>query len=119
MLLRMIKLGKLDVPAGTPFYLALASVHHDEARPRASIHKDLLSPGSIWPCFFPLGLGTRICVGQNFVLMEARIYNPSYDSQKKFDFAVSPSRVHPHPPVTFRFQTVQAQYSAHVLFRKI
>ncbi|KAK3027801.1 hypothetical protein RJ639_041969 [Escallonia herrerae] len=69
-----VKLGRLDIPAKTEFYLALTVVHHDtklwgeyanEFNPMR-----FSEPQKHLASFFPFGLGFRICVGQNFALVD-------------------------------------------------
>lgn len=112
-----IKLGDLEIPANTQFYVALAAVHHDtgiwgkdalEFNPQRFVEsrKHLAS-------FFPFALGPRVCVGQNLAMVEAKIILAMI--VKNFSLALSPSYVH---APTMRL-TMQPQYGAPVLFRKI
>lgn len=112
-----IKLGDLEIPANTQFYVAVAAVHHDteiwgkdalEFNPQrfAESRKHLAS-------FFPFALGPRVCVGQNLAMVEAKIILAMI--VKNFSLALSPSYV--HAPTTRL--TLQPQYGAPILFRKI
>ncbi|KAK4722887.1 hypothetical protein R3W88_013120 [Solanum pinnatisectum] len=112
-----IKLGDLEIPANTQFYVAVAAVHHDteiwgkdalEFNPQrfAESRKHLAS-------FFPFALGPRVCVGQNLAMVEAKIILAMI--VKNFSLALSPSYVH---APTLRL-TLQPQYGAPILFRKI
>lgn len=112
-----IKLGDLEIPANTQFYISVAAVHHDteiwgkdalEFNPLrfAESRKHLAS-------FFPFALGPRICVGQNLAMVEAKIILAMI--VQNFSFALSPSYVH---APTMRL-TLQPQYGAPILFRKI
>ncbi|PHU26290.1 hypothetical protein BC332_04622 [Capsicum chinense] len=72
-----IKLGYLEIPANTQFYVSVAAVHHDteiwgkderEFNPLrfAESRKHLAS-------FLPFSLGPRVCVGQTLAMVEAKI----------------------------------------------
>lgn len=112
-----IKLGDLEIPAKTQFYVAVAAVHRDpeiwgkdslEFNPQrfAESRKHLAS-------FFPFALGPRVCVGQNLAMVEAKIILAMI--VKNFSLALSPSYVHA-PSMRL---TLQPQYGAPILFRKI
>ncbi|XP_016568603.2 cytochrome P450 734A1 [Capsicum annuum] len=112
-----IKLGDLEIPANTQFYVSVAAVHHDteiwgedalEFNPQrfAESRKHLAS-------FFPFALGPRVCVGQNLAMVEAKIVLAMI--VQNFSLALSPSYVH---APTMRL-TLQPQYGAPILFRKI
>nr|XP_016509244.1 PREDICTED: cytochrome P450 734A1-like [Nicotiana tabacum] len=112
-----IKLGNLEIPANTQFYVSVAAVHHDteiwgkdalEFNPLrfAESRKHLAS-------FFPFALGPRVCIGQILAMVEAKIILAMII--QNFSFEVSPSYVH---APTMRL-TLQPQYGAPILFRKI
>ncbi|XP_027149462.1 cytochrome P450 734A1-like [Coffea eugenioides] len=112
-----VKLGSLDIPANTQFYLAMTSVHHDpqiwgedanKFNPLrfANTRKHIAS-------FFPFGLGPRICVGQNLALVEAKIVLAVIIRQ--YSFVLSPSYVH----APMQTMTLQPQYGAQIIFSRI
>lgn len=114
---RGVKLGSLDVPAGTQLYIALTAVHHDtdlwgedanEFNPLRfnESRKHLAS-------FFPFGLGPRVCVGQNLAMVEAKVVLAIII--RRFNFFLSPSYVH----APMLFISMQPQHGAHILFSRI
>lgn len=111
-----VTLGGLNIPAGTEFYLAVAAIHHDKDiwGPDANEFNPsrFSEPRKHFASYFPFGLGSRICIGQNLAMVEAKIVLAMII--KEFSFAVSPSYVHA-PLMSF---TVQPQYGAHVLVRR-
>lgn len=112
-----VKLGSLDVPAHTQFYIALTSVHHDKEIWGEDANEfnplRFAEPRKHLASYFPFGLGSRICVAQNLALVEAKIALAII--VKQFSFSVSPSYVHA-PKFSL---ALEPQFGAHILFRKI
>ncbi|XP_074346001.1 cytochrome P450 734A1-like [Apium graveolens] len=112
-----VKVGTLDIPAGTEFYIPQAAVHRDtkvwgldanEFNPARFVE-----PPKHLSAYFPFGLGRRICIARNLAMVEAKILLSMII--KHFSFVVSPSYIHAPEMVA----TVQPQYGAHVLVRRI
>lgn len=116
--MKNVVVGGLSIPAGTEFYLAVAAIHHDveiwgtdakEFNPARFLEPHNRHLAS----YLPFGLGSRICIGQNLAVVEAKIILATII--KKFAFVVSPSYVH----APFMSFTVQPQHGAHVLVQRI
>ncbi|KAL9396665.1 hypothetical protein Peur_010918 [Populus x canadensis] len=114
---KKVRLGAIDIPADTQLYLPLPAVQHEteiwgedanEFNPLRfnKSRKHLAS-------FFPFALGPRICVGQSLAIMEAKIALTMIIRQ--YSLAVSPTYIH----APNLFISMQPQYGAQILFRKI
>ncbi|CAK7349271.1 unnamed protein product [Dovyalis caffra] len=114
---KKVKLGTLDIPAGTQFYLSLTAVHHDtdiwgeDANEFNPLRFN--EPRKHLASFFPFGLGPRICVGQNLAIVETKIVLAML--LKHYSFIVSPTYVH----APMLFISLQPQYGAQILLRRI
>lgn len=114
-----LKLGGIDVPAGTLLYIPVISIHQDselwgpDAKEFNPLRFSNAAKGDNPAAFFPFGLGPRICVGQNLALVELKLALSMI--LQSFEFELSPSYVH----APRLLMTVEPQYGVQVLFRKI
>uniref|UniRef100_A0ACD5U444 Uncharacterized protein n=1 Tax=Avena sativa TaxID=4498 RepID=A0ACD5U444_AVESA len=113
-----VKLGKLNVPAGTQVNVPIIDIHHDVDIWGANADEfdpSRFADGKSYHlgAYFPFGIGPTICVGQNLAMVEAKLALAMV--LQRFAFDVSPSYVHAPMMVL----TLQPQYGAQVLVRKI
>ncbi|EES01121.1 hypothetical protein BDA96_03G248300 [Sorghum bicolor] len=116
-----VELGGVTYPPGVLLSLPIVFIHHDkdvwgedadEFRPER--FKDGISKASKdSPAFFPFGWGPRICVGQSFALVEAKMALTSI--LQHFSFGLSQSYTHAPFPVS----TLQPEHGAHIMLKKL
>ncbi|KAJ1284424.1 hypothetical protein BS78_03G203200 [Paspalum vaginatum] len=116
-----MELGGVTYPPGVILSLPIVFIHHDkdlwgedadEFRPER--FADGISKASKEsPAFFPFGWGPRICVGQNFALVEAKMALSSI--LQHFSFGLSPSYTHAPFPVS----TLQPEHGAQIMLKKL
>ncbi|KAF6990128.1 hypothetical protein CFC21_007368 [Triticum aestivum] len=115
---RDVKLGKLDIPAGTQLNMPIIEMHHDVDIWGANAEEfdpSRFADGKSYHlgAYFPFGIGPAICVGQNLTMVEAKLALAMV--LQRFAFDVSPSYVH----APMMAMTLQPEYGAQVLVHKI
>jgi cytochrome P450 len=104
-----IEIGGITYPAGVVFEMPVLFIHHDPDVWGSDVHQfrpdrfaEGISKASKEPgAFFPFGWGPRICIGQNFALLEAKMALCMILQRFEFDLASSYTHA-PHTVMMMR-----------------
>uniref|UniRef100_A0A0D9V362 Cytochrome P450 n=1 Tax=Leersia perrieri TaxID=77586 RepID=A0A0D9V362_9ORYZ len=112
-----MQIGGITLPAGIGIEVPIVLIHHNtyvwgedahEFKPERFADGISKATKVDQAAFFPFGWGPRICIGQNFALLEAKMALCSI--LQNFEFRLSPSYIHAPQPVVA--VTLHPQYGA-------
>uniref|UniRef100_A0A0D9V585 Cytochrome P450 n=1 Tax=Leersia perrieri TaxID=77586 RepID=A0A0D9V585_9ORYZ len=121
MLRKETELGGIKYPEGADFILPVLSIHHDPSiwgQDASEFNPERFANGvskatKFQSAFFPFGWGARICIGQSFAMLEAKMALATI--LQSFSFELSPSYAHaPHTVLT-----LQPQQGAQIKLKKL
>ncbi|KAG6471324.1 cytochrome P450 CYP72A219-like [Zingiber officinale] len=114
------KIGDVVYPPGVVLFLPILQVHHDPDFWGKDVHEfkperfdEGMYKASEKNAFFPFSGGHRVCIGQNFALLEAKLALSLI--LQRFSFDLSPSYAHA-PNVVI---TLKPQHGAPIRLRRL
>ena len=115
-----IQIGNITVPKGVCIWTQIPALHRDSRIWGSDSDKfkperfaDGISKACKFPAaYIPFGLGTRLCVGRNFAMVELKVIIALIVS--KFKFSLSPN--YQHSPV-FR-ALIQPEHGVQIMIQK-
>ncbi|XP_038981495.1 cytochrome P450 72A15-like isoform X2 [Phoenix dactylifera] len=116
-----VKLGDFSFPPGVQLLLPLLFLHHDPefwGEDAGEFNPERFASGvskasKVQGAFFPFGAGPRICVGQNFAMMEVKLALAAM--LQHFSFETSSSYAH----APYNVITLHPQYGAQIVLHRL
>lgn len=111
--------GKITIPAGVQLMLPVLLLHHDprlwgpdakEFNPER-FGQGVPAKGQL--SYFPFGWGPRVCIAQNFALLQAKMALATI--LQRYSFQMSPSYLHAPRTVI----SLQPQHGANLILKKL